>query len=529
MSEFEPVLLRDMLADLPGEVYVRGELEGVRASGVAADHRQVRAGMVFVALQGLSVDGHQFIPQAIQQGAVAVVGTQELVGLACPYARVRDGREALAALAAAFYHHPGHAMTVLGVTGTDGKTTTTNLIYSILKAAGKRAGIISTVNAVLGDEVIDTGFHVTTPDAPEVQHYLAHMRDAGLTHVVLESTSHGLAQQRVAGCEFDVAVVTNVTHEHLDFHKDYASYLQAKGRLFTMLTETPPKPQGNPRLGVLNRDDASYEYFSRVTTTRQVAYGIGGAADIRAVDVVYGVDATSFTVEGPGFRQEVESHLVGGYNVSNCLAAFAATVLGLQISPAAAAQGIAALEGIPGRMEAIRMGQDFQAIVDFAHTPNALRQALLAARKMTTGRVIAIFGSAGLRDREKRRLMAETSAGLADLTILTAEDPRTETLAGILAEMAAGATAQGGVVGKTVLLAPDRREALRIGVRLAAPGDLVMACGKGHEQSMCFGKVEYPWDDRTAMRAALAEHLGVPGPEMPFLPDTSPTDGTLAS
>jgi len=212
--------------------------------------------------------------------------------------------------------------------------------------------------------------------------------------------------------------------------------------------------------------------------------------------------------------------LVGAFNVSNCLAAIAATVLGLGVAPSQAAAGIAALMGVPGRMERLDMGQNFTAIVDFAHTPNALRRAIEAVRPMTSGRVLAVFGSAGLRDREKRRLMAEVSAELADLTYLTAEDPRTESLDEILAEMVGAACARGAVEGSTVFRIPDRGEAIRRAVQTAQPGDVVICCGKGHEQSMCFGEVEYPWDDRIALRAALAQHLGLPGPQMPRLPTT---------
>jgi UDP-N-acetylmuramoyl-L-alanyl-D-glutamate--2,6-diaminopimelate ligase len=285
-----------------------------------------------------------------------------------------------------------------------------------------------------------------------------------------------------------------------------------------MLADTPGKLQGNPRLGVMNRDDQSYDYLDKLTEINKVSYSIGGEGDIRAIDIQYGPDTSSFTVIGPEFEQRVETSLLGSFNVSNCLAAISATVVGLGIDPATAAAGIAAQHGVPGRMERINMGQPFMAIVDFAHTPNALRQALNAARLMTKGKLIAVFGSAGLRDREKRKLMAEVSAELADFSILTAEDPRTESLDAILAEMTAGAVSRGGVVGESVWVVPDRGEALRTAVRLSGPNDLVIACGKGHEQSMCFGEAEYPWDDRTAMRCVLAELVGVDGPEMPFLP-----------
>jgi UDP-N-acetylmuramoyl-L-alanyl-D-glutamate--2,6-diaminopimelate ligase len=409
-------------------------------------------------------------------------------------------------------------MTMLGVTGTDGKTTTTNLIYQILLSAGLPTGIISTVNAMIGTEVFDTGFHVTTPDATEVQRYLARMKAAGLTHVVLEATSHGLAQDRVTACEFDIGVVTNITHEHLDYHGSYEGYRAAKARLFTGLAETIAKAHSVTPTAILNQDDISYEYLHAVTTARQVSYSTSPGADVWAESVQHHADGLHFIANGPGFSMPVYTRLAGMFNVSNCLAAISATVVGLGLHPDAARQGIANLPGVPGRMEQINMGQPFIAIVDFAHTPNALKQALATVRQMTPGKVIAVFGSAGLRDREKRRLMAEVSAEMADLSILTAEDPRSESLDSILAEMAQGARARGGVEGKSFIRVPDRGEAIRQAVHIARPGDLVIACGKGHEQSMCFGTVEYPWDDRVAMRAALAELLSATGPRMPYLP-----------
>jgi UDP-N-acetylmuramoyl-L-alanyl-D-glutamate--2,6-diaminopimelate ligase len=428
---------------------------------------------------------------------------------------------------------------VIGVTGTDGKTTTTNLIYQILLTAGIKAGMISTVNAVIGDEVLDTGFHVTTPDAHDVQRYLARMVEAGLTHVVLETTSHGWAQYRVDACEFDIGVVTNITHEHMDEHGSYENYRAAKARLFSSLEITSEKPQGNPRLSVINRDDLkSFDFLNDFIKVKKLNYGLSEGADVRAVDIHYSPSGIHFTAKSRDFSVSISSKLVGAFNISNCLAAWTATVYGLKLKPDVAAQGIASLEGIPGRMERIDLGQNFTAIVDFAHTPNALKVALEAAREMlsrsgrklpsATGRsrLIAVFGSAGLRDREKRRMMAEVSAELADLTVLTAEDPRSESLDGILEEMAAGARSRGGREGESFWRVPDRGEAIRFALRLAREGDIVMSCGKGHEQSMCFGKREHLWDDRTAMRAALSELLGIEGPAMPYLPtqDTKEED-----
>jgi UDP-N-acetylmuramoyl-L-alanyl-D-glutamate--2,6-diaminopimelate ligase len=510
--------LFDLFEHFPMAFQVNEALPHVPVHAIVFDSRQVQPGDVFVALKGVSVDGHRFIQDAAEKGAIAAVGMQTLEKVSIPYICVEDTRPALAHLCAAFYGNPARKLTVIGVTGTDGKTTTSNLIYQILLATGHRAGIISTVNAVIGDEVIDTGFHTTTPDAPDTQRYLAQMVAAGLTHVVLESTSHGLSQHRVTGCEFDIGVVTNITHEHLDYHKTYEEYRAAKGRLFTMLAETPEKLQGNPRLAVLNRDDSSYDYLHELARVRQVAYSLYPGVDVWPEDVKLLSEGMSFVAVGKNFRQPTSSTLVGDYNISNILAAFSASVFGLGISPEVAARGIAALPGVPGRMEHIDLGQNFTAIVDFAHTPNALEVTLKTARQLTRGRVIAVFGSAGLRDREKRRMMAQVSIHMADVTVLTAEDPRTESLDDILAEMADAAVKEGGIEGDDFFRVPDRGDAIRKGLQLARSGDLVIACGKGHEQSMCFDTVEYPWDDRIAMRAALAELLGIKGETMPALP-----------
>ncbi|MEW6406466.1 MAG: UDP-N-acetylmuramoyl-L-alanyl-D-glutamate--2,6-diaminopimelate ligase, partial [Chloroflexota bacterium] len=513
------------------------EIPDIPISGIAIDSRAVKPGDLFVAMKGGFSDGHDYIPKAIENGAAAVVG--ERVGQfgKLPYIRLEDPRQALTWLAAAFYDWPARHLTVIGVTGTDGKTTTSNLLYRILVEAGLKVGMISTVNAVIGDDVLDTGFHVTTPDAHDVQRYLAKMVEAGLTHVVLETTSHGWAQHRVDACEFDIGVVTNITHEHMDEHGSYENYQAAKARLFSSLERTLPKPQGNPRLAVINRDDRSFGFLNDFIKVNKVSYGLHPVADVWTEGIRYTPSGIEFTGVYKALRVAIRSSLEGAYNVSNCLAALTASIVGLRIDPNVAARGISSLEGVPGRMERIDMGQNFTAIVDFAHTPNALKVTLEAAREMLSphpageesgvrvGRVIAVFGSAGLRDREKRRMMAETSAELADLSVLTAEDPRTESLEGILDEMAAGARSRGGREGETFWRIPDRGEAIKFALKLARPGDIVLACGKGHEQSMCFGKIEYLWDDRIAMRAALAELLGVDGPTMPYLPSQDKREG----
>ena len=495
---------------------------GLKINGIITDSRQVKPGNLFVAIKGGHLNGHDFIQDAVAKGAVAVVGTEPGLALDVPYIFMNDTQQALPYLVAAFYEHPARKLTVIGVTGTDGKTTTTNLIYQILLAAGIRVGMVSTVNAVIGDQILDTGFHVTTPEAQDVQKYLQEMVSAGLTHVVLEATSHGLSQYRVDACEFDLAVITNITHEHLDYHESYENYRAAKARLFTMLGQTLQKQQGNYRVAVLNADDSAYGFLSdlmgKLPGVSEISYSLEPPAGVWAEQSILTPLGIEFHAVSEKYRFPVQSHLTGLYNISNCLAAIAATMNGMEIPWEFVQKGIANLPGIPGRMERIDLGQDFMAIVDFAHTPNALRASIEAARQLTQGRVIVVFGSAGLRDRAKRYMMAETAVQLANFTVLTAEDPRTESLELILNEMAEGAKHQGGTEGKDFWRIPDRGEAIRFAVNQAKAGDVVIACGKGHEQSMCFGVIEYPWDDRVAMRSALAQRLGILGLAMPELP-----------
>ncbi len=492
---------------------------------VVEDSRLVTPGALFVARRGREFDGHAFMRAAMQAGAVAIVGelgedqlSEACGNLSVPYVQVPEGAAAVGYMAAALHGFPARRLVMIGVTGTDGKTTTCNLIHGVLRAAGIPAGLITTVNAVIGDELMDTGFHVTTPDAAAVQSLLERMVAAGMTHCVLEVTSHGLAQQRVVACEFDLAVVTNITHEHLDYHGSLADYLQAKATLFESLASSMLKG-GVRKLAVLNRDDdQSYEYLRERLQVDCVDYGLQLATSVRAENVrSYGM-GNRFDVYTDGERFSVETALAGEYNVANCLAAIAATRKGLGLPIKAIQVGISTMSAIPGRMERIDLGQDFEAVVDFAHTPNSLRAILRAVRKKSVGRIIVVFGSAGLRDVAKRSWMGSVAAELADITVITAEDPRTESLAAIMAEIAAGCAEMGGVEGDTFWQLADRNEAIRFAVDLAASCDVVLACGKGQEQSMCFGAVEYPWDDRVAMRAAVAARLGQAAPSPPVLP-----------
>jgi len=519
-----PVILQ--LRELLKEVKIINAFpsDDISLSGIKIDSRQVSEGNLFLAVPGRKYDGHIYIKDAVSRGAAVVVGSDpanKYKDLGPPYLQVEDPRQALAEIAAAWFDYPARKMIIIGVTGTDGKTTTANLIYQILLAAGISAGLISTVNAVIGEIILDTGFHVTTPEAMDLQKYLSEMVKAGISHVVLEATSHGLAQKRVAACEFDIGAVTNITHEHLDYHGDFQSYLNAKAELFRMVGSSSVKSGVYHKIAVLNKDDLSYQELSEIVSQAdipEISYGINPPANYLASKINPSSNGIGFDLSGAGDDFHILTSLIGDYNVSNCLAAAAVCLAGLDLDREIVQQGIKNLSGIPGRMEPFSLGQDFLAIVDFAHTPNALGRAINAAREFTDQRVITVFGSAGLRDREKRRLMAEVSGELADLTVLTAEDPRTESLDGILDEMSNGILTRGGIEGKTFWRVRDRGEAIRFAVGQAESGDVVLVCGKGHEKSMCFGDIEYPWDDRTALRAALSEYLNVEGPEMPYLP-----------
>ena len=506
----------DLLAQLPTVVSWVGE--DVEIAGIQADSRRTGPGDLFIAIPGLNVDGHQFIGDAVKSGAVAVVG--ELPpgslslgpeGFGFSYCQVPNAREAWAWSCAAWEHLPGRQMTMVGVTGTDGKTTTVSLIHGILRAAGFKAGMISTVRTLLpstetasDDEIeVEAGLHTTTPDPPEIQRCLRQMVDRGASHAVLEVTSHGLAQARVAGCDFDVAVLTNITHEHLDFHGSAAAYRQAKAKLFEALGDSCQKP-GVPKACVLNGDDSSFVHLRRLCARSQIVYSLEREADVIGRGLEFQPDYTCFELRTPVGHVSVETRLIGRYNVYNVLAA-ASVGVALGIPLEVIARGIGSVSGIPGRMERIDEGQPYLAIVDFAHTPNALEQALTTARDMAGagGRVIAVFGNPGERDRGKRALMGRIAAQLADVVIITADDPRTESLDQVMAEGAAAAAAEGKREGVDLLLIRDRGRALLQGCDMAGPGDVVIACGKGHQQSMPIGTVEYPWDDREAMRLAV--------------------------
>ena len=467
------VTLAQILQALPDARY-EGRLDPatVPIQDVTADSRLVQPGSLFVAVSGGRIDGHKYVPAALAQGAVAVVGTlppaavQAMSGMpqGFVYIQVADSRKALARASAALQDFPSRGLAVVGVTGTDGKTTTCSLLEAILvEATGDvrrpagRVGVVTTVGARIGGQESDTGLHVTTPDAPAVQRFSRAMVDDGCRYAVIESTSHGLDQARVAAVDFDVAAVTNITHEHLDYHGSRDAYVAAKALLFRTLYASPRKP-GVPRCAVLNADDAgSYGALLAVLNEEAAihdeavpvrSYGIPGHGatrlDVIATEVEQTAERTRFRLEWWGGAFPVETRLIGEFNVYNVLCA-ATIALALGVPPAAVQAGIARFPGVLGRMERIERGQSFLAIVDFAHTPVSLQRALETLRPLVghgaahgNGRLIAVFGSAGLRDREKRYLMGRVSGQLADFTVITAEDPRTEDLGEICQEIERG-------------------------------------------------------------------------------------------
>jgi UDP-N-acetylmuramoyl-L-alanyl-D-glutamate--2,6-diaminopimelate ligase len=475
-------------------------------SGVTYDSRNIEAGWLFVAVPGTHTDGRRFIAEAAHKGAIAALGNPVTETFPIPYIEVEDVRTALANLACTLYDYPAQKLCTIGVTGTDGKTTTSNLITTILEAAGKPTGLMTTANfKMLGQEWENTT-RQSTLEAVEIQQLLRRMLDAGVTHAVVEATSHGLALERVHGCAFDVGVVTNITHEHLDFHKTLDAYRRAKAKLFEMLDPTRDKGIGSHQVAILNRDDSSYEFLTPYCHVPILDYGIDSPALVRAVDVDLQAHSTRFRAVLPDAEQVIETQLVGRFNVSNCLAAIAATYSqGIALNDIA--RGLATVTGVTGRMESIDEGQSFAVIVDYAHTPDSLQKVLATLRPLTRGKLMVVFGSAGERDRQKRPVMGQIAAQMTDFFVITDEDPREENRETILREIAVGAESVGKRQGKDFLCIADRTEAIRAAIAHAEKGDTLVLAGKGHEQSIIVGREKLPWDDRKVTRKLLKEYL----------------------
>jgi UDP-N-acetylmuramoyl-L-alanyl-D-glutamate--2,6-diaminopimelate ligase len=460
--------------------------EGVLVSGVSQDSRRVRAGDLFLAWKGTSSDAHDFVPSAVDRGAVASVVERPLA-LDVPQLVVRDGRRAAALAADVVMGSPSDELLTVGVTGTNGKTTTSLLIRHLLDPSIPTA-VIGTLGLIERGGVRKGTDGLTTPGPVQVAVWLRELVDGGMGAVVMEASSHALEQRRLDGVRFDIAVFTNLTQDHLDYHGDLGEYLAAKARLVELVV-----PDGTV---VVNRDEPAWRSLDVAGRTLR-SFGIDAPADVSASDLELDASGARFTLRVDGVARRVESPLVGRYNVENALAA-TAVALAAGIGLDAIVERLASAPQTSGRMEAV-VTAPFTVLIDFAHTPDALRSALTAVKPLTTGRLIVVFGAGGDRDAAKRRPMAEAVRGVADVIVLTSDNPRTEDPERILDDLAAG------LEGASYRRIPDRREAIATALRMARPGDTVVLAGKGHETYQVVGTEKRPFDEREIVAACLAD------------------------
>ena len=523
MTQPETRTLDGLLTRLAGEGRLRGtrlggrpvasaDLAAIVVTGVTHDSRTVGPGLLFVAVPGQHADGHDFADAAVEAGAAGLIVERALPGVAAAQVVVDAARPALASAAAWWYGDPSHALTVVGITGTDGKTTTAYLAVAALEAAGMPSGMIGTIATRIGGRTDEHAAHATTPEAPELQATLRAMVDAGDRVAVIETTSHGLAMDRVAGVAYDVAILTNVTHEHLELHGSWEAYRDAKLSLFDRLrlTRGIAKPHPVPTTAIVNLDDPSAGVFvgtARDAGAQVVTYGTEKAADVRATRVAEDGAGLHADVSTPDGDATLDLRLAGRFNVHNALAVIAlGRALGLD--PRRVRDGLAGLTLVPGRMERIDLGQPFGVIVDFAHSPASLTTVLdllAPAAAARGGGLIAVFGSAGERDTAKRPQMGRIAAERARLVIVTDEDPRDEDREAILDDIARGAESAGRRRGHDLLLIADRREAIAAAFEAARPGDIVLLAGKGHERSIIGPDGEQPWNERSIAEELLRE------------------------
>ena len=488
------VRLLDALADKR----VLGQLPA-EIRGVAYDSRKVAPGEIFVAIPGLKQDGRRYVEDALARGATAVVleGADLLEGRSVARVLVGSARAALARLADAYFGHPSGSLTAIGITGTNGKTTTSYLVDGLLAAQGRRTGLIGTVQYRIGTLSIPAG--QTTPEALETQQLLRRMVDEGVTGVAMEVSSHALALSRVEGIDFDVAVFTNLTQDHLDFHVTMDAYRDAKRHLFVLLA-AGHKPT---RTAVVNADDASGLAMVADLPLHTLTYGVRGRADVRPTRWSSGAEGIRMNVRTPAGHLDIASPLVGEHNVENLLAATGVGIA-LGMEPALIARALGSVGSVPGRFERVEAGQPFLVVVDYAHTPDALERTLETARKLRGpgGRLAVVFGCGGDRDRGKRPLMGGIAARLADRVWVTSDNPRSEPPEAIIADIVAGIP--GGIALDRHETIPDRKAAIQRALTWAGAGDVVVIAGKGHETYQIIGSDVLPFDDRAQARAALA-------------------------
>lgn len=496
----------DLVSSLPAKEIV-GNPE-TEVQGIAYDSRSVQQGYLFAAIRGLREDGTRFVPDALSRGACAILSDQPLSGCRAAQVIVPDAREALALISSFFYGTPSSFLTLVGITGTNGKTTTSYLIESILKEDGKNVGVMGTVNYRFGDRTLPAA--TTTPESLDLQKNLAAMVRAGVTHAALEVSSHSLDLQRVRGCHFDVALFTNLTRDHLDYHRSMEEYFEAKKLLFTRYLQESGKEK---RFSVINMDDPYGVELAREASGLLFRYGVQYRGEVWPQSIEEGPEGIRCRVMTPRGSLEFSSPLIGRHNLQNILAAVS---LGeaLQVPQKAISLGIARLARVPGRLERVAGIDGIRIFVDYAHTPDALERALETLNQVGPGRLIVVFGCGGDRDRGKRPVMGKVAATRSGLAIITSDNPRTEDPLTIIREVEEGARVTGSKKYSSSALShwhespayaviPDRREAIRTAIQLARRGDLVLIAGKGHEDYQILGKVKTHFDDREEAKQAL--------------------------
>ena len=494
--------LRALLRDLP-VLELRGP-ENPAIHGLYYDSRQVGRGDLFAALEGVHTDGHDYIAQAVRRGAAAVLHSRKLCEYlpGVSYVRCEEARAALSTVSHRFFDRPSERLPVIGVTGTNGKSTVVWFIQQFLRALGKQSGFLSTVWFQTGEEVVKNSLRQSTPEAPEVHGLLKTMLENGKQYAIVEATSHGLSMRtrRLADVRFQAAVLTNITHEHLEFHGSLEQYSADKANLFRALDRSPAPDA----FGVVNLMEPRQAEFRAATTRPTLTYSSAGSdADLYAVEISPDLSGSSLALTSAHESVPVRLNHPGLYNVENLLAAVLTVKQLLDIPLAELAPHVTGLRPVKGRMEPVDAGQPFRVIVDYAHTPDSFEKLLPLVKQHTPGALLVVFGSAGERDTEKRSVQGSITARHCDTIVLADEDPRGEEGQAILEEIAAGI--RGKQEGRDLFLVPDRTRAIRLAFEKAAPGDTVLLLGKGHESSIIYADGPMPWDEADAARGVLAE------------------------
>lgn len=477
----------------------------VEISDIVFDSRKVTPGAMFVAFKGVHTDGHQYVQAAIAAGARAVLCAEPIQKSEATMIQVQDPLTALAPVALRFWDYPSSRLRMVGITGTNGKTTISYIVESIFKAAGIPAGVLGTINYRFGREINPAPN--TTPFASELQRFLAHIAEKGGKACIMEVSSHALALGRVQGVDFDVAIFTNLTQDHLDFHGTMEAYGAAKARLFKSLDPASKKPY--PKAAIVNLDDPWAEKMRNGVRVPVMGYRLHGPADVYASHIESDATGSRFTLHGPGIQAPVRLPLLGEYNVMNALAG-AAVGLSQKLPVEAIVMGLESLTGVPGRMERVNTGQPFNIVIDYAHTEDALRKVLTALRRLKPLRILTVFGCGGDRDRTKRPLMGEAAAQLSDEVIVTSDNPRSEDPSRITLDIEVGVRRVRADHYQIIL---DRQEAIAQAIALAQPGDIILIAGKGHENYQILSDRTIPFDDREVAKRLLIAPHPAPSPE----------------